>query len=71
MTQEQTDTILDVEVDPKARRRQFSAKYKLDILKRVSACVVPAVGRAAALRGLYSSHLVTWRRQRMQASWPG
>ena len=31
--------IPEVEVDPKARRRQFSAKYKLDILKRVSTCV--------------------------------
>jgi hypothetical protein len=53
MTQAQTDIIPEVEVDPKARRRQFSAKYKLDILKRVSTC-----------EGLYSSHLVTWRRQR-------
>ena len=39
MTHAQTDIIPEVEVDPKARRRQFSAKYKLDILKRVSACV--------------------------------
>jgi len=39
MTQAQMDIIPEVEVDPKARRRQFSAKYKLDILKRVSTCV--------------------------------
>jgi len=48
-----------------ARRRQFSAKYKLDILKRVSACVAHGqLGELLRSEGLYSSHLVTWRRQR-------
>ena len=65
MTQAQTDIIPEVEVDPKARRRQFSAKYKLDILKRVSACVAHGqLGELLRSEGLYSSHLVTWRRQR-------
>jgi len=45
MTQAEMNTILDVEVDSKAHRRQFSAKYKLDILKRVSACVAPVLYR--------------------------
>ena len=65
MTQAQTDIIPEVEVDPMARRRQFSAKYKLDILKRVSACVAHGqLGELLRSEGLYSSHLATWRRQR-------
>ena len=65
MTQAQTDIIPEVEVDPKARRRQFSAKYKLDVLKRVSTCVAHGqLGELLRSEGLYSSHLVTWRRQR-------
>ena len=57
--------IPEVEVDPKARRRQFSAKYKLDILKRVSTCVAHGqLGELLRSEGLYSSHLATWRRQR-------
>jgi hypothetical protein len=65
MTQAETNTILGVEVDPKAHRRQFSAKYKLDILKRVSDCVAPGqLGELLRSEGLYSSHLATWRRQR-------
>jgi len=55
----------DPEVVAKARRRQFSAEYKLRILKEADAC--KASGEMGALlrrEGLYSSHLVTWRRQR-------
>jgi hypothetical protein len=52
-------------VDPKAQRRQFSAKYKLDVLKRADACKVPgSLGAMLRAEGLYSSHLATWRSQR-------
>ena len=65
MTESQMATVPEVEVDPKAHRRQFSAKYKLDILKRVSACVAHGqLGELLRSEGLYSSHLATWRRQR-------
>ena len=65
MTASQMTTIPELEVDPKAQRRQFSAKYKLDILKRAEACTVPgSLGALLRAEGLYSSHLATWRRQR-------
>ncbi len=65
MTESQTATVPEVEVDPKAQRRQFSAKYKLDILRRAEACTAPgSLGAMLRAEGLYSSHLATWRRQR-------
>ena len=65
MTASQMTTIPEIEVDPKAQRRQFSAKYKLDLLKRAEACTVPgSLGALLRAEGLYSSHLATWRRQR-------
>ena len=53
----------DPEVEPKAKRRQFSAAYKARILEEVDA----SPGQAGAIlrrEGLYSSHLTSWRRQR-------
>lgn len=65
MTESQMATVPEVEVDPKAQRRQFSAKYKLDILKRAEECTAPgSLGAMLRAEGLYSSHLATWRRQR-------
>ncbi len=65
MTESQMATVPEVEVDPKAQRRQFSAKYKLDILRRAEACTAPgSLGAMLRAEGLYSSHLATWRRQR-------
>ena len=53
------------EVVAKARRRAFTADYKLRFL-RVADAAGLAGGIGALLRreGLYSSHLVTWRRER-------
>ena len=47
----------------RARRRTFTAQYKLDVLAAYDAA---APGRKAVLRreGLYSSHIVEWRRAR-------
>lgn len=52
------------EVAPKAKRRTFSAEYKLRILDQAAACRTPGE-RGALLRreGLYSSHLTHWRRE--------
>jgi transposase-like protein len=52
---------------PRARRRRFSAAYKLRIVEEADACT-KAGGVGALLRreGLYSSHLVIWRRARDQ-----
>jgi transposase-like protein len=57
-------SVPDPEVTPKARRRTFSAEYKLRILDEAAACTHPGE-RGALLRreGLYSSHLTHWRRE--------
>ena len=55
----------DVQVAAKARRRTYTAEYKRRILKEADACATPgAVGALLRREGLYSSHLVVWRRAR-------
>jgi transposase len=56
----------DPEVLPTAKRRAFTAEYKLGILAEADAAAAHPGGIGALLRreGLYSSHLVTWRRER-------
>jgi transposase-like protein len=56
----------DPEVVPIAKRRAFTAEYKLAILAEADAAAAQPGGIGALLRreGLYSSHLVTWRRER-------
>jgi transposase len=59
----------DPEVVARARRRQFTAAYKLRILAEADSC--SASGQIGALlrrEGLYSSHLTEWRRQRTQGT---
>src|SRR2546428_14024954 len=55
----------DVQVAAKPRRRTYTAEYKRRILKEADACTTPgAVGALLRREGLYSSHLVVWRRAR-------
>jgi len=56
----------DPEVVAKAKRRTFTAEYKLSILQQVEAVADRRGGIGALLRreGLYSSLLATWRRER-------
>lgn len=55
----------DPEVPAKARRRRFTATYKLGILEAVDKCAEPGeVGALLRREGLYSSHLSKWRGQR-------
>jgi hypothetical protein len=55
----------DPEVSEKAKRRRFSAEYKLAILREVDACTEPGqIGALLRRERLYSSHLVDWPRQR-------
>ena len=55
----------DVEVVAKAKRRQFTAKYKQEILRKADACKKPGeVGALLRSEGLYSSHLTSWRQAR-------
>jgi transposase-like protein len=52
----------------KAKRRTFTAEYKQRILQEADRAAATPGGIGALLRreGLYSSHLVTWRRERHQ-----
>jgi len=57
----------DPEVAPRARRRRFSASYKLQIVQEADGCTKAGeVGALLRREGLYSSHLVEWRRARDQ-----
>jgi len=59
----------DPEVSQNAKRRRFSAEYKLNVLRQADAC--SKTGAIAALlrrEGLYASHLTAWRRQRNEGS---
>jgi len=60
---DETSSRPDPEVEAKARRRQFSAEYKLKIVREAERCKQPGeVGALLRREGLYSSHLVNWRR---------
>lgn len=56
----------DPELVRRARRRQFTASYKLRILEEAEACKEGEVGALLRREALYSSHLTAWRRQRQQ-----
>jgi transposase len=65
-------TVPDPEVVVKAQRRQFTAAYKHRILQEADACVRPGdIGALLRREGLYSSHLNTWRHQRMRGEQQG
>ena len=55
---------LDPEVPERARRRTFTAKYKLEILTEYDAAPEGEKGALLRREGLYSSHIVQWRRAR-------
>ncbi len=60
-----TPAMPDPEVSAKARRRTFTAKYKLRVLREADACNEPGeIGALLRREGLYSSHLSSWRRAR-------
>ncbi|MDP3238592.1 MAG: IS3 family transposase [Myxococcales bacterium] len=57
--------VQEVEVIGKAKRRRFTAKEKLRVLKAADAATeVGGVGAVLRREGLYSSHLTEWRRAR-------
>ena len=76
MSQDQTSIIhpdgdqpikqADPEVVPRAKRRIYTASYKLSILQEADRCNQSGqIGALLRREGLYSSHLSTWRRQRV------
>jgi transposase-like protein len=57
--------IAESQVSPIARRRTFTAQYKLEILDAVEeARETGAIGALLRREGLYSSHLTKWKEQR-------
>ncbi|OFW05954.1 MAG: hypothetical protein A3I61_06665 [Acidobacteria bacterium RIFCSPLOWO2_02_FULL_68_18] len=61
----------DPEVPARHVRRRFTTAYKLEILRKADACQRPGeLGALLRREGLYSSHLVTWRRQRAHGLTP-
>jgi len=61
-----TATRPDPEVVAEPKRRAFTAEYKQRILAEADAAATQpgAIGALLRREGLYSSHLVTWRRER-------
>jgi transposase len=61
----------DPEVPARRQRRRFTSHYKLDVLRKADACTHPGeLGALLRKEGLYSSHLVTWRKQRVAGLTP-
>jgi transposase-like protein len=59
----------DPEVPERARRRTFTAKYKLEIVAEYDAATADgAKGALLRREGLYSSHIVEWRKARDAAT---
>lgn len=57
--------LADTEVVAKAQRRKFTAEYKLAIVEEADGATDPGeIGSLLRREGLYSSHLVEWRRLR-------
>ena len=53
----------DTEVSAAPKRRTFTAEYRRRIVKEAAACTKPGeIGALLRREGLYSSHLVSWRR---------
>lgn len=65
--QEAVKQLPDPRVTAKAYRRQYSTKYKLQVLEEADRCVEPGqLGELLRREGLYTSHLSQWRRARRE-----
>ena len=61
----------DPEVTARHARRRFTTQYKLEIIRKADACTEPGqIGELLRKEGLYSSHLVNWRRGREEGLTP-
>ena len=61
----------DPEVTARRARRRFTTPFKLEMLRKADACTRPGeLGALLRKEGLYSSHLVTWRKQRVAGLTP-
>ncbi len=62
---ERASAVPDPELTEKAKRRQFTAAYKLKVVLEAERCTRPGeIGALLRREGLYSSHLTQWRQAR-------
>ncbi|MGP7997860.1 MAG: hypothetical protein ACLPKI_11120 [Streptosporangiaceae bacterium] len=54
----------DPEVPEKGRRWTFTAQYKLDVVAEYDSAAAGEKGAVLRREGLYSSHVIEWRRAR-------
>ena len=67
-----TDGTPDPEVTAKAKRRRFTADYKLRILREADSLAdTGGIGEMLRREGLHSSHLTTWRGARERGELDG
>ena len=71
-TMEASGMTVETEVVAKARRRRFTAKEKLRVLREADRCTRPGeLGALLRREGLYSSHLSAWRAARQRGELAG
>lgn len=71
-TSARTRPVPDPEVAATAKRRRFTAEYKLSILAQVESCREQGdIGALLRREGLYSSHLSKWRQQQQRGALAG
>lgn len=64
MTKKAEGEVPPTQVEPRAKRRVFSIEFKRSIVEKAAQCSEPGeIGKLLRSHGLYSSHLVDWRRQ--------
>ena len=67
-----TVKLVDSQVTAKAKRRRFTAEYKLRILREADALAeTGGIGEMLRREGLYTSHLSSWRRERAHGELEG
>jgi transposase-like protein len=75
---DRTESVVAVRTTPSSEvlekpvRRRFTVEYKAKILAEADACTETGqLGELLRREGLYSSHLITWRRQRDEGALVG
>lgn len=66
MTATESTRATETEVPERATRRRFSKEFKLRVLEEADRCSKPGeMGALLRREALYSSHITTWRQQRL------
>lgn len=69
MTTTATARKIETEITERAQRRRFTKEYKLRVLEEADTCKKTGeIGALLRREGLYSSHLTSWRGQRLEGT---